>query len=171
MVYDVTVAAVGMVHAFIGVSWFSMSMVAEVVLSPILKKSTKMGELAPLGVLAPKVSMIATVLGLLTILSGFTFLLVKFPLDQFDWLGYGETRAVIAALCTAAAAMAWGLLVTKPAAMGLMKNRPPTPPPPDTPIPEPVKAGMAKVAKISRVQTTIVVLTFVFMVLAIEGGF
>lgn len=171
MVYDVEWAAAGMIHAFFGVSWFGMSMVSEMVLAPTLTKSTKIAELAPIGRFAPRVSIAGTVLGTLTLLSGFTYLVLKFGTDVNSWFSNGITQAILGALFTTLAALVYGLAVMRPAAMALAKNRPATPPPPDADIPEPMKPKLQKVAMLSHIMTLFPVIALVFMVIALEGGF
>ena len=59
----------------------------------------------------------------------------------------------------------------RPAALGLAKNRPATPPPPEAEIPTPVKGQLKKLAMLIHVQSLFMALMLAFMVIAIEGGF
>jgi hypothetical protein len=138
---------------------------------PMLTKSTKLVELAPMGRFAPQVSAAGAGLGFLTLITGVAFLMVKYGTDPGVWFAMGRTQAVLAALFTALASLAFGMLVLRPAALGLAKDRPATPPPPDAEIPEPLKPRLKRVAMYMHVQTLFVVLMLAFMVIAIEGGF
>lgn len=171
MVYDLEVAVAGAVHAFMGVSWFGVNVVTEMIFVPMLTKSTKLAELAPMGRFAPRVSAAGLGLGVMTILTGLAFLAIKYGADPNVWLALGRTQAVLAALFTALASLAFGIAILRPAALGLTKDRPAAPPPPDAGIPEPLKPKLARVAVYMHVQMLFVVLMLVFMVIAIEGGF
>jgi hypothetical protein len=171
LVYDAEVAAAAMVHAFFGVGWFGVHVVTELIFVPLLTKSTKLQELAPMGRFAPRVSAAGMGLGLMTVVTGLAFLSVKFGTDVNTWVSVGETQAVLAALGVAIVSLVFGVGVLRPAALGLAKDRPATPPPADAEIPEALKPRLRRVAMYMHVQTLFVVLMLAFMVIAIEGGF
>jgi hypothetical protein len=160
-----------MVHALFGVMWFGIHVLVEMIFVPVLTKSTKLVELAPVARFAPSVSSAGNALGILTTVTGVVFLYIKFPPDQVDWLGFGETQAIIAALVTAFVSLVFANAVLRPAALALTKDAPATPPPPDAEIPPPLLPRLKRVAMYMRIQTSFVVLMLVFMVIAIEGGF
>lgn len=170
MVYYYDWALVGMIHAIFGMTWFSVVFAAQLLMGPVLRKATKLVELAPLGAVGPKIAPVGTMAGTLTVITGFLFALMKFGVDPSGWPANPEARAVLVALVVALTSLAIGFLILKPMADEMGKNRPPTPPPPEAEIPPPVKAKLSKMERWLNVQALLMLTMVVMMVLAIEGG-
>jgi len=160
----------GMIHAVFGMTWFAMVAAGQVLMGPILRKSTKLVELAPLGAIGPKIAPVGLAAGALTIITGFLFMLMKFGVDPGGWPANPEARVVLVALVVAIISLSIGLLILKPLAEEMGRNRPATPPPPEAEIPPPVKEKLSKMERWLNVQAILMLTMVAMMILAIEGG-
>lgn len=170
MVYYYDWAVMGMIHAVFGMTWFGTVLTAQMLMGPILRKATKLVELAPLGMLGPKISPVSAGAAVMTVITGFLFALMKFGVDPSGWPANPEARAVLVALTVAVVSLAIGFLILKPMAEDMGKNRPATPPPPEAEIPPPVKAKLTKMERWLNVQALLMLTMVAMMIIAIEGG-
>jgi hypothetical protein len=166
MVYDATVAVMGMIHGTIGVAWMGVHVGNELYLAPDLHKAQKLMEVPALRGMK-RISIIGATLGMLTLLSGLTFMFVKWGFD-FGRYTEPEPRTVVIALVIVVGVIGLGMGVLRPFAMKLGKAAASMNP--TEPFPAEFKADLGKLAKFLRISSLLVLLAFLMMILAINGG-
>ncbi len=167
VLYNPEFAVVGMIHGLIGVFWVGIHFNNEAFLLPSMAKAEKLADM-PMMRLMPKISIAGMLLGLLTLITGVIFLLIRFPIDPGGWLNDPEARMVIIGLGLVLTTLAIGMGVLRPGAMALGKKAAELKP--MDPLPEDFRQGLARISMFLHISSGLVVGTLVLMILAINGG-
>lgn len=167
VLYNPEWAIIGIIHGMIGVFWVGIHFVNEAFLLPSFGKAEKLADMPMLRVL-PKISIVATILGFLTLISGVIFLLVRFPIDPNGWLADAESRMVIIGLIMVVTSLGIGMAILRPAAKAFGMKAATLGP--MAPLPEEMKKELARVGMFVHISSGLVIGTLVAMLLAINGG-
>jgi len=160
-------------HVLFGMMWVGTTIYIEAVLAPILKKAKAAGEYRRLLPVLGKTSAFATMSGLLVLVTGVVYLLLKYPLDRILVVPPGQLISsgllVLVSLALVVVALVSGFTFLKPTAMKIVKAA--WPEDPNAPIPEAVLALQKRLFNGLRVNILIVVVVLFLMVSAATGGF
>ena len=166
VVYDIVVTATGMVHGLIAVSWMGIHVTNEMFLLPEIANAQKLAD-APGMRNMKRISIVGSILGLLTLLSGITFMFVKWGFD-FGRYAEPEPRTVVIALFVIVFVMVMGMALLRPLAMNIGKTAATLKPMDEFPVD--MKAKLQKLRTLLHVSSAGVVVAFMLMILAINGG-
>ena len=166
MVYDIVITVMGMIHGFIGVAWMGLHVTNLAFVVPEISKAQKLAD-APMMRNLKRLSMMGMVFGILTLLSGLTFMFIKWGFD-FSIYSQPEPRTVVFALVTVSTVLVFSMSLMRPMGMRLGKAAAGLKPMDD--LPADFKADLQKMAVYARIAGGLVALSFMFMILAINGG-
>lgn len=167
VLYQPLFAIVGIIHGLIGVFWVGVHFGNEAFLLPSMAKAQKLADMPMLRVV-PRISMVGTILGFLTLITGFIFLLIRWPIDPGAWVSDPESRMVIIGLGLVLTSLVIGMAVLRPSAKAFGKKAASLNP--MEPLPEEMKAGLARLAMFLHISSGLVVGALITMLLAINGG-
>jgi len=165
MVSEITFAE--FFHVLFGMLWVGVSVYAELVLVPILKRAKAAGEYRRLLPVLGKTSMFQTMSGLLVIATGVVYLLLRYNLNTV--LAISPGQLVILGLVLVVVALINGFVFLKPIAMKIVQA--PWPEDPNAAIPDVVLKQQKRLFTGTLVNMLIVVAVLFLMVLAANGGF
>jgi uncharacterized membrane protein len=164
MISEITFAEFA--HVLFGMMWVGVSIYIELVLAPILKRTKVVGEYRQLLPIMGKTSAVQLMSGLLVVLTGVVYMLLRYPLDRILTVSSGQL--VIVGLVLVLAALTNGMVFLKPTAMKIVKTS--WPDDPNAAVPEAVLALQGRLLKGTLVNTAIVVVVLFLMVTAATGG-
>jgi len=160
-------ALMGIIHGLVGVFWVGIHFNNEAFLLPSMAKAQKLADM-PMLRMMPKISMVGAILGFSTLITGVIFFLIRFPLDPGGWLADPEARTVLVGLVMVLASLVIGMGILRPGAEAFGKKAGAMSP--MDPLPDDMKAGLARIGMFLHISTALVVGALITMILAINGG-
>ena len=166
VVYDATVTVMGIVHGLVGVSWMGIHVTNELFLVPDIAKAEKLADVPMLRNMK-KISMVGAILGFLTLITGVIFMFVKWGFE-FGRYSEPEPRTVVIALLIVVVVLALGMGFLRP--LGMKIGKAASGLKPMDPFPDDFKADLKRIGVFARISSTLVTITFILMIVAINGG-
>jgi hypothetical protein len=167
LVYDAVVTTMGIIHGLVGVSWMGMHVSNEILVVPDIRKAQKLAD-APILRSLKKISVVAAVLGFLTLITGIIFMYVRWALDFGRILNEPEPRAVFIALILILVVLVLGMGLLRPLGMNIGKDAAGFKPMED--FPAEFKAKLHRLGLLLHISSALVVGGFIMMIIAINGG-
>ena len=165
MVNELTVAEFA--HVLFGAMWVGAAIYIEAVLLPIQRKAKTGGEFRPLLPVLGKTSGFQAISGLLVLVSGVIYMLLKYqPLGAILTVSSGQL--IIVALVLVLGTMVSGFAFLRPTAKKIATT--PWPEDPSAPVPESVRHHERRLEMGSLLNTIVVVIVLLLMVIAATGG-
>ena len=167
MVYDAVVTTMGIIHGLIGVSWMGLHVSNEILVVPEVSKANKLMD-APILRSLKKISIVASMMGFLTLITGIIFMYLRWALDFGRILSEPEPRAVFIALIAILATLVLGMGFLRPLGMSVGKEAAALKPTDEFP-PE-FKAKLRRLGMLLHASSALVIFGFIMMIIAINGG-
>src|SRR5882762_883798 len=163
---EIAVAAV--IHVLTGVAWVGIHVGNQMLLGPEIRNAKALKDMPIFKNHAKRISMIGIILGILTLITGLAYLLIKFGTNFENILADPEPRTIVAAMWIVIFVLVIGMLFMRPAAMKLGKAAAQMDP--TAPFPGDFRKQLDRLAILLRASAGGVFLTLLLMVLATQGG-
>lgn len=168
LVYDPLLAAAAVIHVLTGVMWIAVFSSIELIVLRDLANAKRLQDLGTMKNHAARLSKLATMLGLGTLITGLAYLFLKYGTNLSFLASYPPSRTILIAFGIVCVLLVVGIAVLRPKAAALGKRVATLDP--AQPLPDDFLAAAKQLVEIARLQGVGLVVVLILMVLAVQGG-